>query len=330
MMPPDPEIPMTAPSRQTADQTGGGLPLPRLAVVMPCYNSERWIARLIGSVLQQDYPDLRVIAVDDGSTDGTLAALRACGDAITVETGPNRGACHARNRGLALAAGQGAEYVVFLDADDYFEGPILRHAAALAEQTGADLVVSDMDVVPAQGARTERRHYAGQIAPEALFAGFLKHEWVVPGGLLWRRTFVQQIGWDESLSRFQDADVVLRAMLRRPRIMKNDTGIIAYSTENTNSISRSPSRANIESQLQVMLDMLVKVPGTPFAASVPLVCQKLYKIARLGFQHGQPDLARQAMRAIVATGTQGAPWNWNWQMLVRLIGLQTRMRMHNP
>ena len=132
---------------RTADQADRGLPLPRLAVVLPCYNSEAWLARSIGSVLAQDYPDLQVIAVDDGSTDGTLAALRAFGDAITVETGPNRGACHARNRGLAIAVEQGVEYVVFLDSDDQFEGPILRHAATVAVETGADLVVSGIIVV---------------------------------------------------------------------------------------------------------------------------------------------------------------------------------------
>jgi hypothetical protein len=295
--------------------------------VLPCYNTAQWVGRAIGSVLAQDYPGLIVIAVDDGSTDGTLAALRVFGDAITVETGPNCGACHARNRGLALAAERGAEYVVFLDADDHFEGPILRHAAAVAVQTGADLVVSGMFMVNPQGIRTDRRHYSGRIAPEAIFSGWLRHVSVVPGALLWRRSFVEELGWDESLSRYQDTDLVLRAMLRHPLVMKNETGVLMYLHENPHSISRSRSRAHIESQIRVLQNRLADVPGTSFAPAIPLLCIELYKAARLAFLHGQPDLGHQAVRAIAAGSMHGAPWAWNWPMLLRLIGLRPRVQL---
>ena len=61
------------------------------------------------------YPAVEVVVIDDGSTDNSLDVIKSFGDRIIWENGPNRGACVARNRGLALAGG---EYVQFLDADD--------------------------------------------------------------------------------------------------------------------------------------------------------------------------------------------------------------------
>jgi len=89
---------------------------PDLSVVIPCYNAEKWIARAIESVLVQDGPNLEIMVVDDGSTDGSLEIITSFGDRIRWVSGGNHGASAARNRGLSLSA---SDYVLFLDADDY-------------------------------------------------------------------------------------------------------------------------------------------------------------------------------------------------------------------
>src|ERR1700738_2604870 len=96
--------------------------LPSLAVVIPCWNAERWVARTIQSVLNQNYRKLELIVIDDGSTDGSVEIIRSFGDKILWATGANSGACAARNRGLAAVR---SEYVLFLDADDHMEGDFL-------------------------------------------------------------------------------------------------------------------------------------------------------------------------------------------------------------
>lgn len=88
---------------------------PLVSVIVPCFNLEKLVGEAVKSALAQTYPRVEVIVIDDGSTDGTVDVLRSFNDDIRWETGPNRGACVARNRGLALARG---DLVQFLDADD--------------------------------------------------------------------------------------------------------------------------------------------------------------------------------------------------------------------
>ena len=88
---------------------------PLVSIIIPCYNTEDYISEAIDSALGQTYPDIEVIVIDDGSEDGSLEIIKSYGDRIRWETGPNRGACAARNRGIELARG---EFIQFLDADD--------------------------------------------------------------------------------------------------------------------------------------------------------------------------------------------------------------------
>lgn len=83
---------------------------------MPCFNAEQHLPRSFKSVLDQTYPYLELIAVNDGSRDGTLAWLKAQTDLrVRVISQPNRGVSAARNAGLKEAKGS---FIAFLDADD--------------------------------------------------------------------------------------------------------------------------------------------------------------------------------------------------------------------
>ena len=86
-----------------------------VSIIIPCYNAERWIAQAIQSALDQTWPNKEIIVIDDGSKDSSLDALNAFGEKIRFESGPNRGGCAARNRGIEMARG---DWVQFLDADD--------------------------------------------------------------------------------------------------------------------------------------------------------------------------------------------------------------------
>lgn len=90
-----------------------------LSVIVPVYNSEKYVARCVDSLLRQTYRDMEIILVDDGSTDssGSLCDTFALADSrVKVIHKPNGGVSSARNAGIRSATGR---FVAFVDSDDY-------------------------------------------------------------------------------------------------------------------------------------------------------------------------------------------------------------------
>jgi glycosyltransferase involved in cell wall biosynthesis len=100
-------------TRETA--AGKYMSSPLVSIIIPCYNAARYVGEAIESALAQTYPRKEVIVIDDGSTDNSVDVIQSYRHQVRWETGPNRGGCAARNRGLELAGG---EFIQFLDADD--------------------------------------------------------------------------------------------------------------------------------------------------------------------------------------------------------------------
>ena len=99
----------------------------KLSVVIPIYNVERWLAACLESALDPACRDYEIVAVNDGSTDGSGIAAAAYAarypEIIRVITTPNGGLGHARNTGLEAAQG---DYLLFLDSDDRLAPGALR------------------------------------------------------------------------------------------------------------------------------------------------------------------------------------------------------------
>jgi glycosyltransferase involved in cell wall biosynthesis len=106
---------------------------PKVSIIMPCWNAEAYIAQAISSCLDQDYPNVEVIVVNDGSTDGSKAIIDGFGDQIIAIHLPNGGAPKARNIGIAASGG---DYIKLLDADDLLEGGCIRKQVNLAHDLG--------------------------------------------------------------------------------------------------------------------------------------------------------------------------------------------------
>jgi glycosyltransferase involved in cell wall biosynthesis len=88
---------------------------PLVSCVVPVFNGERYLAEALESVLQQTYPSLEVIVVNDGSTDDTPAVITRFGARVRRVDQANSGLAATRNRGVTSATG---DFIAFLDADD--------------------------------------------------------------------------------------------------------------------------------------------------------------------------------------------------------------------
>ena len=113
-----------------------------VSVILPVYNARNDLARCLDSILSQDYKDLEIIAVNDGSRDDSLEALERYArwdERLKVFSQPNSGVSAARN--LALEKAQGA-YVRFVDADDALPPGSIRLMVEAMETAQADLVIA--------------------------------------------------------------------------------------------------------------------------------------------------------------------------------------------
>jgi Glycosyl transferase family 2 len=192
---------------------------PLVSIIIPCYNCERWVAEAIESCIKQTYPNIEIIVVDDGSTDGSLEILRRFLPSIRLETGPNRGGNSARNTGFALSSG---EYIQFLDADDYIEPDKIAGQVQFLEQTRANVVYGDFryrkhlpDVRFSY--LDESIQFGG--TEQDLLASLLSMGTMNGGAILYRRHVINQVGgWDERLSASQDRDFLISVAISGAKI----------------------------------------------------------------------------------------------------------------
>jgi len=192
---------------------------PRVSICIPCFNAERWIADAVRSALDQTWPEKEVIVVDDGSTDGSLAALAAFGEAVRVLRGAHRGGNAARN--LAWQSAQG-EWIQFLDADDYLlPGKI---ATQFDEAQEGDVIFS-----PVWFEKDGRRTLSPMDATQDIHALWLSWQLPQTGGCLWRKSALERIGgWNAATPCCQEYELYLRAVQAELRFSHAPTPNAVY------------------------------------------------------------------------------------------------------
>ena len=122
-----------------------------ISVIIPVYKVEKYINRCVESVLVQNYHNIEVILVDDGSPDncGIICDKYAETDSrIKVIHKKNGGLSDARNAGLDIATGQ---YICFIDSDDYIEKDMLKDMYDNIVRTGADITICNYCAVDNEG-----------------------------------------------------------------------------------------------------------------------------------------------------------------------------------
>ena len=115
--------------------------MPKISVILPVYNVEKYIAKSIQSVLNQTHTDFELIVVIDGSKDNSEAIAKefeTTDKRVKVYTKPNGGLSDARNYGLNIATG---DFIYFLDSDDWIEPNLLEDNLKILEDKQVDFVV---------------------------------------------------------------------------------------------------------------------------------------------------------------------------------------------
>jgi glycosyltransferase involved in cell wall biosynthesis len=219
-----------------------------VSIIVPCYNSKEWVREAIESCLNQTYPNIEIIVVDDGSTDGSHEVLCQFLPRIRLETGPNRGGNSARNRGFALSTG---EYIQYLDADDYLEPDKIARQVRFLEETQADVVYGDWRYRIHLPGNCSSYHDKPVVsgAQQDILASLLSL-WPMNGGaILYRRQVVNKVGgWDETLRAAQDRDFFTSVALSGAKIRYQAGCQFIYRKYGSVTVSSSNLNRWLESQ----------------------------------------------------------------------------------
>jgi glycosyltransferase involved in cell wall biosynthesis len=178
---------------------------PLVSIVIPAYNHAAYLAEAIDSVLAQDYPDVELLVLDDGSDDGTLDVLERYTGRCFWDAHPNMGQAATLNKGWAKARGP---LLGYLSADDaLLPGAVGTLVARLAADPGAVLAYPDYELIDRRS-RPIRRVQAPDFDYREMVVRFA----CPPGpGALFRRSALEAAGpWDPRLRMAPDYDFWLR------------------------------------------------------------------------------------------------------------------------
>ncbi len=203
----------------------------KVSVIMPVYNADDYITQAIETILTQTLDDFELICVDDGSSDKSVEIIKSFAkkdERIKLIEMSHNGVSTARNKGLLKSQG---EYLIFLDADDFYEETLLEKLYNTAKENKLDVVATGFDLYDTKKARyiksPEEEHgniYAGgTVASKNEFPDFILQSTT---GYVWNKLFSsafikeKEILFSPELYVFEDVYFVCCALSLADRVSR--------------------------------------------------------------------------------------------------------------
>lgn len=317
-----------------------------ISIIIPIYNGALLVERCLDSVFNQvgDY-QTEVIVVDDGSTDDSIALVKAYSHTITVVQQTNQGPAAARNKGLELATGT---YMAFLDADDYWEPNFLKETIGFMETH--DVVAVSVGqihkisgkpdrVMPQLGHLQEAMDLDGVVL-EDFFAFWATHNHVCTGSVLMRTSIAKQTGGQRPELRITE-DLEFWGYLATfgswgfiPKVLFVSDG--ALVTKNQGWLQKNKKRWQSAPTVEAWQTRIVQHIN---AKDTPAFERLRGRIAKnLAYAMILSNRQEQARQTTLAYGkhypkdklamllTACAPYSWLWVVLAKVLGIREQLR----
>jgi len=203
-----------------------------VSLIIPCYNSEKTIRQSLESVFAQNYPNLEIIAVNDGSTDQTAHILKEFPTVHTYTFSKNKGVAAALNEGLKHAKG---EFIQILDSDDLLLPEKIARQVAFLQQQQADIAYCDYCRFFEEDQQIHildyRRHQMFDPQIELIHT-----HWLPPAAYLFRKSVAKNLFFHENLPIFNDVAFFWQLVQNRKVVYCPE--ILVHYRISENSLSR--------------------------------------------------------------------------------------------
>ena len=223
---------------------------PKVTVLTPVYNRERYVAAAIESILAQSFTDFELLLIDDGSTDGSVEIMRTYTTDSRVRlvcNGDNLGEPKTRNRGIDLARG---EYIAMLDSDDWaYPARLEKQVAYLDRHRDVAVVgawVTEMD----EKGRSLRRVKILPVLPGELQSRLLFRSCHHHSSIMARTAVMQEYRYCEQYAVCEDFDLFVR--IARKHKLGNLPKILVCRRAHSGGITRQKAKLVREKNLEIV------------------------------------------------------------------------------
>jgi glycosyltransferase involved in cell wall biosynthesis len=227
---------------------------PLVSVLLPAYNHARYIKAAVDSVLAQTCNDFELIAIDDCSTDETLAKLQEYGDRrLHVHHHTSNQGSHATlNEALSLARGK---FIAIINSDDIFTPDRLSACLAEIESSHADMIGTDIVLIDDED-RMVAEHWWIDAFAALKYVWHETHDWpatllegnifMTTSNFFFRRRWLEAVGGFNDLRYVLDYEWLLRGLGQGLQLAWLDRPLLRYRLHESNTISERPLAANLE------------------------------------------------------------------------------------
>ena len=220
---------------------------PLISLIIPCYNAELSLEKCLKSVIEQDYPSLEIIIVDDGSTDNSAKIyeeFQRKDDRMKILKQENSGVAKARNNGIKNANG---DYFCFVDSDDWVELNYCSELYRLLLSETADISIVEASYenldgkVIFQKPTSDERIFDGNRALILLLEDKVlqSHPW----GKLYKSSLLKNVNFPENLKCFEDYSTLFKVFDKAIKVVKSNEKLYHY-IQHDDSLSHNLSPEN--------------------------------------------------------------------------------------
>ena len=227
-----------------------------VSIIIPVYNAASYIETAIKSLLNQTYKNIEIIFINDGSTDNSLDIINFYQKSLSnikVVNQENCGPGEARNKGIELASGM---YLMFLDADDFFEQSCCMDAVNLIKNSHSDFVCFGANFINYKGRIHSSFSYGDEnLSGHAILKSFLKGKKIK--SVVWNKIYLKSFIYKFSI-RFnsnkvnEDSLFVLKATVHANNIKISPKILYAHRSVNSRSYANFITYDHFKSTLEVI------------------------------------------------------------------------------
>lgn len=256
---------------------------PLVTIVIPAYNHGKYLKQAIDSVLNQDYSNIELIVLDDGSIDNTREVLDGFGNQFYWESQKNMGQASTLNKGWSMAKG---EILAYLSADDVLlPQATSKSVKCLLGNPDAVLCYGDFRLIDSES-RVIRNVMAPEYSYQEMVVRFICAPG--PGAYFWHSAFVHTDGWDASFRQYPDYDYWLRLGLLGSFVHIHEQ-LAAFRVHEDSQTFAQASTERAEEALRVMEKyfQLPCIPAEIISAHSQAMANARFVVAQLHLRAGR-------------------------------------------